>query len=208
MPVSPPDRPRQSSAPYHHGDLRRALIDAAIALLTSGPPQALSLRRIAREVGVSHTAPYRHFANKQELLVAIAQTGFERLGQALQGPQLTHSTDPVEAFEHSSQNYVRFALENPSLYRLMFDATLDKQAHVALAATALGCIHQLVELLGRCRDDAGWSGGDPADQALVVWATLHGQASLLLDGQLGELDTEAGLELTRRCLQSLRDGLR
>src|SRR5687768_16937721 len=114
------------SRPYHHGDLRRALVDAARRLLEAEGPSALSLRAVAREAGVSPAAPYHHFKDKGELLDAVASEGWDLLND-----QMTEG----RAAESSLQGkltalgvaYVRFARQNPALYRVMYDASRDKE---------------------------------------------------------------------------------
>src|ERR671920_1863885 len=104
--------------PYHHGDLRRALVDAARRLLESEGPSALSLRAVAREAGVSPAAPYHHFKDKGELLDAVAQEGWQMLDQALAKAKAEAPTIR-EAMNGLGVAYVCFASDNPALYRVM-----------------------------------------------------------------------------------------
>lgn len=111
--------------PYHHGDLRRALVDAAIRILEREGPSALSLRAVAREAGVSPAAPYHHFKDKGELLEAVAQVGWDALGEAMtvaQGQTPALSTLITEI----GVSYVRFSQDHPALYRVMYDCSRDK----------------------------------------------------------------------------------
>jgi AcrR family transcriptional regulator len=113
--------------PYHHGDLSRALIDAARAMLETEGPGALSLRAVAREAGVSPAAPYHHFKDKDELLDAVAQQGWDLLSAALaQAKQ--QAISPATTMAELGVAYVRFARENPALYRVMYDMARNKAA--------------------------------------------------------------------------------
>src|SRR5580704_8152510 len=110
---------RADPPPYHHGDLRRALIDTALELVTEEQDWTFSLREVARRAGVSHHAPYNHFPEKQDLLGAVAVVGFERLRDGLL--RATAGIDaPEAALDPIGRTYVRLGLENPALYRLMF----------------------------------------------------------------------------------------
>ena len=114
------------SRPYHHGDLRRALIDAARRLLESEGPSALSLRAVAREAGVSPAAPYHHFKDKSELLDAVASEGWQMLDAAMAKAKAQAETrNKLNALGIA---YVCFARDNPALYRVMYDAARDKEA--------------------------------------------------------------------------------
>lgn len=114
------------SRPYHHGDLRRALLDAARKIMEHEGALALSLRAVAREAGVSPAAPYHHFRDKAELLAAVAEEGFEGLGQAMREAR---DADPANALTGMGVAYVVFARENPTLYRVMTDCTRHKDPH-------------------------------------------------------------------------------
>src|ERR1700760_3315370 len=121
------DSQAAEARPYHHGDLSRALVDAARRLLEAEGPSALSLRAVAREAGVSPAAPYHHFKDKGELLDAVAGEGWMMLDQALvkakaQAPDIHH------AMTELGVAYVCFACANPALYRVMYDTARDKEA--------------------------------------------------------------------------------
>lgn len=135
MATSGADEPRtREAAPYHHGDLRRALLGAAEAVLERGGHTALSLREVARGAGVSHNAPYRHFADREALLATLAAEGFTRLAGAL--------TDAAAAaaqggrLRAAGRAYLRFARAHQALYLLMFGPDVRTSAHPTLAAAA------------------------------------------------------------------------
>ena len=112
--------------PYHHGDLRRALIDAASRVLEAEGPSALSLRAVAREAGVSPAAPYHHFKDKTELLEAVAHEGWTLLDQALAAAK-AKAPSARDAMNELGVAYVCFARENPALYRVMYDTARDRE---------------------------------------------------------------------------------
>src|SRR5437868_6787315 len=112
--------------PYHHGDLRRALVDAARRILEAEGPTALSLRAVAREAGVSPAAPYHHFKDKAELLDAVADEGWQMLNAAM--GKARDEAEPRSKLNALGIAYVCFARENPALYRVMYDAARDKEA--------------------------------------------------------------------------------
>ena len=159
-----------SKKPYHHGDLRAALLDAADALLEQGGDGAVSLREAARMAGVSPTAAYRHFADKDDLLAALAVRGFIAFGAALQAAAASGEVSPFAA---RGRAYVRFALERPGRFRLMFGPLLARSAaHASLLAASRQAF-------------AGLEAAAPnREAALRGWSLAHGLAHLLLDGAI------------------------
>ncbi len=169
------DEPRHA---YHHGDLRAALLDAAVALIAEGGLPALSLRECARRAGVSHAAPYRHFVDKDALLLAIARQGFEWLADAAEAAMARHK-DPVERLDAYGVAYVRFAADHPVHHRVMFSASLGTAAH-----EHEGEDRAFDLLLAAARDVVGASGADPLEAALAAWSLTHGLTMLILDGRV------------------------
>jgi AcrR family transcriptional regulator len=163
--------------PYHHGDLRRALIDAASRLLESEGPSALSLRAVAREAGVSPAAPYHHFKDKGELLDAVAHEGWTLLDEALAKAK-ANAPSPREAMNNLGVAYVCFARENPALYRVMYDTARDKES--------LPDQMQDNEDSAYCkvRDTLIEAGADPKDThdielaTTAAWCSAHGLAEM------------------------------
>jgi AcrR family transcriptional regulator len=163
--------------PYHHGDLRAALIEAGLAMLAERDVEGLSLREMARTVGVSATAVYRHFPDKTALMSALAHEGLDRLAAAQHA-----ASDEVgggrAGFAATGRAYVRFALANPALFRLIF------------ASSALAHSSGEAEALRFLRANAAANLGGGADkgsvdvEALQAWALVHGLAMLMLDGQV------------------------
>jgi AcrR family transcriptional regulator len=186
---------------YHHGDLRRALLDAAATLLRDGGTDALTLRALADAVGVSRTAPYRHFADKADLLVAIAAEGFERLRASLHAVN-DEGAAGLEGFEAMGVAYIRFAVDNPAHYRLMYGReALARRQVPALQAAADATYDELVALIAARQATGDLRADEPEALAYVAWATVHGLASLLVDGQMEEPDdVDALARLTARTL--------
>jgi AcrR family transcriptional regulator len=191
--------------PYHHGNLRRALIDEALATIRAQGVEGLTLREIGARVGVSRTALYRHFADKRALLAAVATEGFRTLRQ-----QLVTAWEQGErgraAFEAMGVAYIRFAVANPSSYRVMFGGFVGpKGCEPELDAEGAGAFQALVDALAALQRDGVVRGDDTAQMARFVWAVVHGVAMLGIDGQLRE--PGAVEELMRYALERLRTGI-
>jgi len=177
---------------YHHGDLRPTLIAAAKAMLDEGGVGAVSLRETARRVGVSPTAIYRHFADKESLLAAAAAEGFRELGAAL----IAASRDAADPLPAMAMAYVQFALARRGLFRLMFGPEMASRAkYQELKSAADQAFDQLRNGVG-----AGAGGKrDPRLAAIAAWALVHGLAQLFLDGILPQAQAET---LTRAIVSS------
>ena len=178
-------RPAASASdqrPYHHGDLRSALLERGRKILRTEGLEGLTLRAVARAAGVSQTAPYRHFADRRALMGAIAADGFRELHRAM-GEAMAHGGGR-EGFKGVAFAYVRFAQANPALYRVMFGPEVANTADLPELASAsrasLGFVQaglEQLQIAGLVRE------GDAAIMAIGLWAALHGHASLILDGQ-------------------------
>src|SRR5271154_5377596 len=141
-------RSRKKAPDYHHGDLERALIAAARGLLEKEGIEALSLRAVARAVGVSPAAPYHHFADKDALLAAVAAQGFRELTAAMK-KRMTRETEPTKRFLGTGAGYVAFAAANPALFRLMFGGSGQRFSdHAGLATAGLAAYDVLSSAAG------------------------------------------------------------
>ena len=171
--------PRQG---YHHGDLRSALLDAGLRLLRARSVDSLSLRELAREVGVSAAAIYRHFPDKNALMAALAVEGLERLAKAQR--QATRSAGGGKAgFLASGMAYVHFAVDNPALFRLVYSAAQQGdplEAQLGSVSSALRDLRQDIEALMPADAPAA----ERKAAALHAWALAHGLAQLALDRQI------------------------
>lgn len=160
---------------YHHGSLREALIDAAIEALRQRPDAELGLRELARAVGVSTAAPYRHFASRDALLAAVCARGFLMLADALRATVAEHGPDDLAAL---GATYIRFALAHRSLFAVMLRHPRAGQAEAEVAAAseaAFAPLRQAVALI---------TGRAARDETIGAWALAHGLAVLATDGRL------------------------
>lgn len=169
--------------PYHHGDLRASLLDAAESLLDAAPARALTMRDVARAAGVSHAAPYHHFESLERLLAALAARGLADLAAAMEGASRCDS--PHEAMVAICETYVAFACARPGRFRLMFGPLFARKAQFPeLLHAAEDAFHVLM----RCATAFAPEGG-PA-LALTGWSVAHGLANLVIDGALQDLPIE------------------
>jgi len=196
---------RKPARPYHHGNLRRGLLDEALATIGKEGIDGLTLREIGARLGVSRTALYRHFADKRALLAAVATEGFRMLREQLVAAWQQGGRDQA-AFEAMGAAYVRFAAANPAHYRVMFGGFVDPNACDAeLAAEAAGAFQALVDALAALQRDAVVRSDDTLLMARYVWAVVHGVAMLGIDGQLREPGAADGL--LHYALERLRTGI-
>ena len=196
---------RKTNRPYHHGNLRRALLDEALSTIRAEGVDGVTLREIGARLGVSRTALYRHFADKRALLTAVATEGFGTLRQQLVTAWEQNGRGRA-AFEAMGVAYIRFAVANPSHYRVMFGGFVDPDAcDPELAAEAAGAFQALVDALAALQGDGIMRAEDTVTMARFVWAVVHGVAMLGIDGQLRE--PGAVEELTRYALERLRTGI-
>jgi AcrR family transcriptional regulator len=170
---------------YHHGDLRSTLLDAATTMLREGGVEALSLRKLADRVGVSRTAPYHHFKDKNELLCAIAEVGFKRWQQDAQQIFAQKELSTREKYRLFFQGYIAYAADNPEMYDLMFGRTIWKQnsATSNLREAAFPSFQHQVKMTKQWQEQGLMpQGEDTLRLAQVTWGTMHGIARLLIDG--------------------------
>lgn len=165
-----------STTSYHHGDLPNALVRAAIELLEEGGPSELSLRAAARRAGVSTGAPYRHFADREALMSAVAAVGYRELAQQLAAAQPAQITP--DGLAAVANVYVRFALTRPGMFRAMFAEPCDPTSAERVAAAE--AINSYLKALVQ----QAFPNSDPEPMATAVWALVHGLAFLHLDGKL------------------------
>jgi AcrR family transcriptional regulator len=196
---------RKPRRPYHHGNLRRALLDEAVATIRDEGVDGLTLREIGARLGVSRTALYRHFADKRALLTALATEGFRMLRQ-----QLVTAWEEGGRGRAASQSmgvaYVRFAVANPAHYRVMFSRFVDPEPQEPeLGAEARGAFQALVDAVAALQHAGVVRGDDPVLVARFVWAVVHGVAMLAIDGQLP--DPGAVEELMQYALGRLGTGI-
>jgi AcrR family transcriptional regulator len=204
--------PRDKGGRYHHGDLRRSLIDAALELVQEAGPSGITLREAARRAGVTHAAPYRHFADKEALLAAVAEVGFAQLRSCIERAVEAPGAEPrsLAAIEAIGCAYVRFARENSSQFRVMFGVELgDKRRYPALLEADQAVFDLLCSAIGRAQACGDLPAGDPARMGMVAWSMLHGVAALEVDGQLDRAGVSEGLveEFAARVIRTALAGL-
>lgn len=190
--MSKPGKPQRQG--YHHGDLRRALVEAALAAIAEAGPEGFTLRDIARRVGVAPSAPYRHFADKDALLAAVAADCSERLGAAM-AAAAAEASDALDGFRRSGIAYVRFAVENPAHFRALNLPGVAE--HGPLRADVAAWMAEEVARL-EAAQRAGQLVDVPVEQILLTTRALtYGLARLIVDGQdgLGGITPKRAVEL-------------
>jgi len=171
------------AGPYHHGNLKGALLNAAAALIAEAGPQSFTLREAARRAGVSHNAPYRHFRDKDALLASVAAQGFARLTRAMHKTARRGRT-ALDRWKLSGHAYIAFALRWPQHFYVMFDAALDMAQYPECAAAGESSFNALVHFVADAQVEEGLAAGDPLPIALISWSMVHGLAKLAVNNRL------------------------
>src|SRR5271156_3685498 len=193
-------------APYHHGNLRAALIDAGLKLIEEKGVRALTLREIGTRVGVSRMAAYRHFADKADLLGAICEVGFTQFADALEDAWRGASADTPSRLQAMALAYVRFAAEHRAHYEVMFGASRDPNAQGLPASEAGARAFGILEHTIRAGQETGEvRHGDPLMLARMTWALVHGISMLGLEPDLSPAG--AGTKFVAFCSEVLQSGL-
>lgn len=181
---------------YHHGNLREALLEAAIDIIDEEGTGNLTIRHLADRVGVSHAAPAYHFKDKSALLVAVATEGFRRLGEYFQRSlSYAELAEPAERVRQLGHAYIDFALAHPSHYRVMFGPDLNKMKtddpeFIAVASGAFGFLHETMREIypdfdsSNPAESSEEEGMNSLTAALSAWSTVHGIVMLWIDGTL------------------------
>ncbi|CAN5516169.1 TetR/AcrR family transcriptional regulator [soil metagenome] len=185
---------------YHHGDLRETILQSAERAVRQGGPEAISLRALAREAGVTHTAPRHHFGDKRGVLTALAVQGYGELASRLRSAA-------VEGFLEVGVAYVAFALDRPAHFQLLFRSDLVDPDNVELRGARSALSHDLTEASRQ------FAPNSPRDQTLLTsevsaielaaWSMAHGFATLALAGNLAPTQGEEMLDLARTALRHL-----
>lgn len=185
--MTPPPNKRSRLAKgdaYHHGDLRSSLIEEALKVLRHTGPEGLSMRELARRLGVTYGAPHHHFAEKDDLFAAIAQEAFAELIEQVQARAFAPGElDPAQRLRTGARMYLEFARGERVRYQVMFlPQVRDRKRFAALHATG----GRALRLLALAFEAAGVSGAEAPARAVACWSTLHGFASLVNEGFLEE----------------------
>lgn len=170
---------------YHHGDLKNALIQSGVEILSKEGIEGLSLRKVAQRAGVSHSAPYSHFPDKQSLIAAISTEGFHQLYNELDAVISAHPKDPKRQLQHGALTYVQFALNHTDTFKIMFSGVLEKeQDYPAFVEISHKTFQRVVDVVRSCQE-AGLLRSTSAEMmAIAVWGQVHGIISLALEGQI------------------------
>lgn len=174
--------------PYHHGDLREALIDVTIELIAERGIQGFTIAEASRRLRVTSAAPYRHFADREQLLAAIAARASELLANAL-AEQVDTKQPPAERLAAAARTYLHFAAKHRALFQAAYSSGLDKAAHPELAQIAKPVVDAFLQ-------PARELAAEPDELAVAVAATAHGYATLLLDGTWGTSEDSIGTAAT------------
>jgi AcrR family transcriptional regulator len=170
------------STPYHHGNLRESLLEAALTLIAEVGPSGFNLREVARRAGVSHNAPYRHFRDKGQLMATVAAEGFRELNVAVVEGALTEST-PLGKVKRAGYAYVAFALRRPEHFAAMFD-TPDSALDSGCREAGESAFATLVEFIQLCQSEGQLPEGGAEHRALMAWSLVHGIAKLAVAKRL------------------------
>ena len=173
------------SKKYHHGDLENALIKAGVEILSKEGLGGLSLRKVAKRAGVSHSAPYAHFKDRQSLIAAISTEGFKQLYAELDAAASAYAADPKQQLVEGAYAYVQFAMNNMDTFKIMFSGVLEKEKeYPSFVEISRKTFERVVEVVRACQN-AGILRSVPAEvMAVSVWGQVHGVISLALEGQI------------------------
>jgi len=191
--------------PYHHGDLKRVIVDTALDMLREGRQWQFTLREVARRASVSHAAPYKHFPDKGALLAELAMLGFDELRNEIVGAIAKPLRSVRAEFMAAAKAYIHFGTANPSLYRLMFSADIDKTGYPMLEAASAKAFAELLGVLERGQSSGVFKKQPVRSQAAAAWALVHGVTLLAIDGQL--LPEKVGAKPTDAALSCMLEGL-
>ena len=170
---------------YHHGDLKNAIIQAGVKILSKEGVVGLSLRKVAKKAGVSHSAPYAHFTDKQALIAAISTEGFKQLYSEIDLAVSPHTSDPKRQLMEGAWAYVQFAINNPDTFHIMFSSVLEKEKdYPAFVEISRKNYERVVDIVRACQAAGTLRAAPPEVMALSVWGQLHGISSLILEGQV------------------------
>lgn len=193
---------------YHHGDLRNALLTEALALIGTHGPEALTLRQLARALGVDHTAVYRHFSDKGALLSELSDTGFALLAERMRGALVSTDDDPVGRVRSLAVAYVSFAIDHASHFRVMLGPRSGQSPRDVLGQRRP---NEAFALLRDAIDDGQRRGllvgDDPVSAAVTVWTIGHGYAALVLTRRVRVQDMAVAQAYFARVLEPVLRGL-
>jgi AcrR family transcriptional regulator len=177
---------------YHHGNLRRTIMDGALSCIRDSGLESLSLRQVAAVSGVSHTAPYHHFASKGELVRALGYEGLGRMDERMAAAEAGSGADPVERLLAIGVAYVTFAVEHPDYYAAMRAPEMTEPRAPGRVEEHGAAWERLVHAVGACQEAARLPAGDPTVVAVGMWSLVHGLAELWMTAPIRALPAAAG----------------
>ena len=170
---------------YHHGDLKNALIKAGVEILAKEGVGGLTLRKVAKRAGVSHSAPYAHFKDRQSLIAAISTEGFRKLYNELDAAVSAYADNPKAQLLEAVWAYVQFAMNNTDTFKIMFSGVLEKEKDYPSFVEISGkTFERVVEIVQSCQNVGILRPGASELVAVSVWGQVHGIISLALEGQI------------------------
>lgn len=170
---------------YHHGDLKNALIKAGVEILAKDGVSGLSLRKVALRVGVSHSAPYSHFADKQALIAAISTEGFRQLYEKVSMVAEANKEQPSLQLVEVAWSYVQFAMDDPDRFKVMFSGVLEKEKEYPEFVAESQRNFQLLKMIVEANQASGRLRSGSSELAVLsAWGIIHGFVMLLLEGQI------------------------
>lgn len=170
---------------YHHGDLKNELVKAGIDILIQEGLESLSLRKVAKRAGVSHSAPYAHFDDKQALIAAISSEGYRRLYAELESAAKSAGSDPQRKLVECGQAYIHFALRDRDIFKVMFSGILEQEKKYAEFVEGSKATSIFLEkIVGECQDVGILRPAPTELLAVTIWGQVHGIVSLALENQI------------------------
>lgn len=176
---------------YHHGDLKNALIQAGIKILTEEGVNGFSLRKVARAAGVTHSAPYAHFADKQALIAAISTDGYQKIFNRFVATRKAYPKDPLRQFIEIAWAYVSFGFDEPEHFKITFSASVEREREFPDLIEMTGkTFNELKQLVLRCQAAGLIDQGDADLMALTIWSLVHGFVNLIHENMISHTVTE------------------
>ncbi|WCL48462.1 TetR/AcrR family transcriptional regulator [Leptospira sp. GIMC2001] len=201
----------KNKKPYHHGDLKKALIDASMEILKNEGYQALSLRKVSKHAAVSQSAPYRHFADLESLIAEIALEGFKLLTMQLLKIKKRMAKHPLLQYRETGLQYVEFAVQNPDLFQIMYGNQIpDHSKFENLVAAESETFQVLVDIISDCKNAGVLKTKNIRTAAMASWTMVHGIAVLLSGRQVmfRNLKSKEIKSITKDLLETLYTGMK
>lgn len=192
---------------YHHGDTRNACINASLKLMDEEGLDAVTLRKVAEIVGVSRTAPYRHFANKRDLLAACAAQGFNIIEKIVANAVEQYEKKPIDQLYAGSYAYVHFGTNHPHLYRLMFNSDISEEEYPNITNAGVAAMGVPITCLEKAHKLGVMRKMDVQIQAFTIWSSLHGIVMLRIGRPTRIVDTITVNNSVESILKTLLEGL-